>query len=81
MAALGTTLAISLIGGALTGYIASRFGNLEYLFDDKEHFCHAEYDAVVEVAHNDTDVAEVRAVEMGKVPSAPDSARAGVLEQ
>lgn len=49
MAALGITLGISITGGALTGFLCSRFGNLEELFDDKQHFLHAEYDLAVEV--------------------------------
>jgi len=49
MAALGITLGISITGGALSGFVCSRFGNLEELFDDKQHFLHAEYDSVVEV--------------------------------
>jgi len=38
IAALFTTLAISIVGGLLTGLIASRFGKLEQFFDDEEHF-------------------------------------------
>lgn len=38
MSALGTTLAISIVGGLISGYISSRFGKLETLFDDTEHF-------------------------------------------
>ena len=38
MSALGTTLAISTVGGLLAGFISSRFGKLDTLFDDTEHF-------------------------------------------
>jgi len=34
VAALGCTLAISIVGGALSAFIASKIGNLDYQFDD-----------------------------------------------
>ena len=43
VAALGCTLAISLVGGALSGFICSKIGNLDYQFDDKEHFVGVDY--------------------------------------
>ena len=53
MAALGITLGISIGGGLISGLIAGklmeRCSKLEELFDDKLHFLHAEYDAVVDV--------------------------------
>ena len=44
MAALGCTLGISILGGLLSGCLASRFGAIDKLFDDKEHFEEVEYD-------------------------------------
>ena len=41
--ALGITLAFAIIGGIIGGFLASRCGKLETLFDDTEHFEHAEY--------------------------------------
>ena len=38
MAALGTTLAISIVTGLLSGFIASRCGKIDNYFDDTEHF-------------------------------------------
>ena len=53
MAALGITLGISIGGGLISGLIAGKLmekcSKLEELFDDKVHFLHAEYDAVVDV--------------------------------
>ena len=43
LAALGITLAFAIIGGIIGGFLASRCGKLEILFDDTEHFEHAEY--------------------------------------
>lgn len=54
LAALGISLGIAMSGGAFSGFIASRFAKVEYLFDDKEHFAHVDY-------------SEVHAVEMDKV--------------
>ena len=34
MAALGTTLAIAIVSGLLSGFIASKFAKLEAFFDD-----------------------------------------------
>ena len=48
MAALGITLCFSIGGGVISGFISSRFQAVEYLFDDKEHFAHANYIEVVE---------------------------------
>ena len=64
LAALGITLAISLVGGALAGFIASRFHQLdeEELFQDIVHF--EEVPRPVE---------EIKKVEMEMVP--PESAR------
>ena len=64
MAALGCTLALAISGGAISGFICSKFGSLEFLFDDKEHFCHAEYDQVVSVSAND----DINPTEMQMVP-------------
>ena len=50
--ALGITLAISISGGALSGFIASRFGKIEELFDDEEHFKNPGY---IEVVDEDDD--------------------------
>lgn len=44
LAALGCTLGISIIGGLISGFLASRFGAVDLLFDDKEHFEEVEYD-------------------------------------
>ena len=43
VAALGVTLAISILGGALTGFIASKIGTLNYQFDDQQHFEGVDY--------------------------------------
>ena len=48
LAALGITLGLSIGGGAISGFLASRFGQLEVLFDDKDHWLHANYIEVVE---------------------------------
>merc|ERR1712242_574127 len=44
LAALGLTLAFSIVGGSISGFIASKFGKLEELFDDTQHFAHVEFD-------------------------------------
>jgi len=44
LAVLGLTLVFSIVGGAISGFVASRFGKLEKLFDDTEHFAHVEFD-------------------------------------
>ena len=44
LAALGCTLAISIIGGLISGFLTSRCGNVDSLFDDKDHFEDVEYD-------------------------------------
>jgi len=46
LAVLGITLAFAIIGGAISGFIASRFGKLEELFDDRENFAEVEFDVV-----------------------------------
>ena len=43
VAALGCTLAIAIIGGAISAFIASKIGGLEYQFDDTVHFEDVEY--------------------------------------
>lgn len=43
VAALGCTLAISIIGGAISAFIASKIGGLDHQFDDNENFEHVEY--------------------------------------
>lgn len=48
LGALFVTLAISLSGGAITGFITSRCCSVEELFDDKEHFHEVEYEGVSE---------------------------------
>jgi len=45
LAALGITLAFSIVGGSISGFVASKFGKLEELFDDTQHFAHVEFDA------------------------------------
>ena len=44
MAALGCTLGISIIGGLISGFLISQCGNVDSLFDDKDHFEECEYD-------------------------------------
>ena len=44
ISALVTTLAIAILGGLLSGFIASRFGKLEHFFDDTQHFHECEPD-------------------------------------
>jgi len=41
---LGHTLVIAIVGGAISGFVASRFGKLEELFDDTQNFAHVEFD-------------------------------------
>ena len=44
LAALGTTLGIALVGGAVSGVIASKAGGkLDSFFDDQEHFVKVDY--------------------------------------
>ena len=47
--ALGVTLGISLLGGAFSGFIASRAGSLNHFFDDEEHWYECRYDMPLEV--------------------------------
>jgi hypothetical protein len=39
------TLVIAVVGGAITGFIASRpiFGEVKFLFKDDEHWAHVDY--------------------------------------
>ena len=46
--ALGITLSFSIGGGIISGFIASRFGKVDELFDDNEHFLHPGYVEVIE---------------------------------
>jgi len=46
--ALGITLGFAIGGGVISGFIASRFGKVEELFDDEEHFLHPGYVEVIE---------------------------------
>ena len=57
--AVGITLAISIGGGAISGFIASRFGKIEELFDDEEHFKNPGY---IEVVENDDQGLEMHQV-------------------
>ncbi len=61
--ALGITLSFAIVGGVISGFLASRFGKIEELFDDEEHFHSPGY----------IEVEEVIATEMQQVPL--DSAR------
>jgi len=45
LAVLGLTLVFAIVGGSISGFVASRFGKLEELFDDRENFVHVEFDA------------------------------------
>merc|ERR1719195_1973575 len=47
LAVLGITLVYAIVGGAFSGFVASRFGKLEELFDDRENFAHVEFDGNV----------------------------------
>jgi len=44
LAVLGITLVFAIVGGSISGFVASRFGKLEELFDDRENFAHVEFD-------------------------------------
>lgn len=46
LGALGITLVIAIVGGVISGFIASRFAKIEYEFDDKEHFAHVDYGVI-----------------------------------
>lgn len=65
LAALGVTIGIAISSGALSGFIANKVHKVEYHFDDKEHFQHADYDKK-----------ECYVKETEMHPVAPDSARA-----
>jgi len=43
IAALAITLFFAISGGIFSGFVASRFGKLDELFDDRENFMHVEY--------------------------------------
>ena len=58
ISALFTTLAIAIVGGLLSGLIASRFGKLEKYFDDTEHFHECE-PAGLEEKKNENDGTEM----------------------
>ena len=58
--ALGITLAISISGGAISGFIASRPGKIEELFDDEEHFKHPGYIEVVDEDDKGQEMHQVR---------------------
>jgi hypothetical protein len=46
LAAIGVTLGIALLSGALSGFLSSKCGSLDEFFDDKAHFHECEYDIV-----------------------------------
>lgn len=49
LAALGVSLAIAILGGAFSGFCASRLGRtVEHLFDDEEHWHGCTYDVPLE---------------------------------
>ena len=52
LAALGCTLAISIIGGLISGFLSSLCYKADSMFDDQEHFDEAHYD-FHEVQKND----------------------------
>lgn len=58
--AVGITLAISIGGGVISGFIASRFGKIEELFDDEEHFKNPGYIEVVEDDDKGLEMHQVR---------------------
>lgn len=43
---LALTLVMGLVTGALTGFIASKCGSVDGLYDDKEHWDHVDKDEV-----------------------------------
>ena len=43
LAALGITLSFSISGGIFSGFVASRFGKPDELFDGRDNFMHVEY--------------------------------------
>ena len=47
LAALGCSLSIAISGGLISGFLSSRFGAIDKLFDDKEHFDEANYEYVI----------------------------------
>ena len=48
IAALGTTLVLSITGGLLCGYIVSGICVIDNYFDDEEHFTGVEFDIPLE---------------------------------
>jgi len=58
--ALGITLAIAISGGAISGFVASRFGKIEELFDDEEHFKSPGYIEVVDEDDRGQEMHQVR---------------------
>jgi len=54
VAALCITLVIAVLGGCISGFVASRFGKLNELFDDKENFCHVEFPDAQDEAPSET---------------------------
>ena len=48
LCALGVTLGISLLGGAFSGFIASRAGSPEFFFDDEQHWAECRFDVELE---------------------------------
>ena len=57
--ALVITLAISICGGAISGFVASRFGKIEELFDDEEHFKNPGYIEVVDEDDNGREMNQI----------------------
>ena len=68
LAALGISLGISIGGGIISGFIASRFQGPDELFDDQEHFAHCDYTEVIGEEVGKKDPKEM-------MPIPPDSAR------
>ena len=62
ISALFTTLAIAIVGGLLSGLIASRFGKLEKYFDDTEHFHECEPEGLKDEKKEDGNGTEMEAV-------------------
>ena len=53
LAALGVTLALSIVGGLLSGFIVSRGCKAGNFFDDEEHFHEVLYDIALEKVNDD----------------------------
>lgn len=80
LAALGCTLAISIVGGLISGFLSSLFEKVDSMFDDQEHFEGAHYDYLEKIklekcaeAKFDTEFRVHTEVELKNV--APESAR------